>query len=385
MNPTERIFAALEGRTLDRVPTFCPFLDPWPVQQVLGKPLFSDTIVFLNPFSRFIFDRWGPSLKKSVSDPALEKTNLKQIEAACRIGLDSIWALYDIRNIVKDSKTFIVSPGFYYDIIQDGHGNLTYMYRGPAISSEKEFDEWPYLHNNDDLAHSCYLFFKKAMPLYGDKICVMGEVSGGIQEVLFHLLGFEKFSLFIRKEPRFIQRLIDFFEEYKMKGYMAMMDAGVKVIMTGDDFAFKSGPMINPRIVDELFGPPYTRLTRAVHDRGGKILLHSCGDNTMLFDHFIKWGFDGGHAYENTSNVDIYREKEIHGDRFSIVGGPGVDYLLTERSTAAEVVDATRYMIDRLAQGGRFILSPVHAHGEMDMSKVRVMIETAREYGLGKS
>ena len=80
--------------------------------------------------------------------------------------------------------------------------------------------------------------------------------------------------------PEFIKRFVAYNEEYIMKTTMAMMDAGIKVILNGDDFSYKTGPVMNPNVVDELFGPPYTKLTKAVHDRGGKILIHSCGDNT---------------------------------------------------------------------------------------------------------
>ena len=160
-----------------------------------------------------------------------------------------------------------------------------------------------------------------------------------------------------------------------------MMDAGTKVILNGDDFSYKTGPVMNPNILDELFGPPYTRLTKAVHDRGGKILIHSCGDNTKIFDLFIKWGFDGGHAYENTSNVDIAYEKKVHGDKFTIVGGVGIDYILTERSKPEEVEDEVQRLIKICAPGGRFIIGSVHDHPDIDVEKLRVMIEATKNYG----
>jgi hypothetical protein len=95
---------------------------------------------------------------------------------------------------------------------------------------------------------------------------------------------------------------------------------GVRVIFDSDDFAFKTGPMMNPKLADELFGPSYRRITKAVHDRGGRILLHSCGDNTKMFDSFIEWGFDGGHAYEKPPIG--HRHEKRPGDRF-VVGGVG--------------------------------------------------------------
>jgi uroporphyrinogen decarboxylase len=162
---------------------------------------------------------------------------------------------------------------------------------------------------------------------------------------------------------------------------MAMMDAGIKVVLQTDDYAFKSGPILNPRMIDEIFGPSYERIIRAVHQRGGKFVLHSCGDNTLVFDTFIKWGADGLHAYEPTSNVDIYREKELHGSKVTMIGGVGVDYLLTDQSRDEEIEDEVRKLIERLAPGGRFLLGPAHSLSSIPAEKLRVLINAAHTYG----
>ena len=159
------------------------------------------------------------------------------------------------------------------------------------------------------------------------------------------------------------------------------MDAGVDMIIQTDDFAYKSGPMINPKLIDKVFGPSYKRLIKAVHDRNGKFILHSCGDNTLLMDTFIEWGVDGLHAYENTSNVDIYKEKDIHGDQVTIVGGVGVDYLLTDRSRDEEVVAEVKKLIHALAPGGRFIIGPVHSLSSIPARKMKIMLDAVETYG----
>jgi uroporphyrinogen decarboxylase len=226
-----------------------------------------------------------------------------------------------------------------------------------------------------------YLFFKDAMAKFGDKICIIGEVSRGNFEIILQMVGFQALPVLLKKNRAYIQKLIKYNEEYTMKTQMAIMDAGVKVLLKGDDMAYKTGPILNPKLIDELFGDFYTKYTKAVHDRGGRVMIHSCGDNTKLFDYFIKWGFDGGHAYENTSKVDIFREKEIHGDVFTIVGGVGIDYLLTPRSKPEEVEEKVIELIKRCGPGGRFLIGPIHDHPDMDMEKVRVMIEAAQRYG----
>ena len=79
--------------------------------------------------------------------------------------------------------------------------------------------------------------------------------------------------------------------------------------------------------------------------------------------------------------MDIAHEKRVHGDRFTIVGGVGIDYILTTRSTPDEVRAETRRLIKLCGPGGRFIIGPVHDHPDMDVSKIKVMFETVWEEG----
>jgi uroporphyrinogen decarboxylase len=385
MGPTERIIAVLDGKPVDRVPILSVILDSHPIQQILGKPLIPDAYTTFNPAVKFMLNKWPwfrNRINTSIRPAMTDKITAQGIKVAHMMDFDAIWAIYTTPWFkLQDSKTLIDVWGSYNDLTEDGHNNTYFMYRGPAITSPEAFDAWPHFPDADEVAHSCYTFFKKAFQKYGDSICIMGDVWCGVQEMLLHSVGFEKMSILTRKNPDFIQKFIAFFEKHLMKTAMAMMDAGTKVILQGDDFAFKTGPMLNPKMADAFFGDFYTRYTKAVHDRGGKILIHSCGDNTKMFDYFIKWGFDGGHAYEPTSNVNIAYEKKTHGDRFTIVGGIGIDYTLTERSKPEEVVASTKEVIRTCAPGGRFILAPTHTHPDIDMSKVKIMIETAHKYG----
>ena len=381
MDPTERVVCAIDGKEPDRVPTFSYYLDSYPVSQVLGSTFLTKSSLLLNPVSAFIYNRWGRRLKRLFLDPVADVMWEKSIQAAVVLGFDSVVGLFERTFMIWDATTFARVTGSLYDIVDDGHGHTWYMYKGPAFKTPEDFENWPYFPDIDTLSHQTYKFFKRMVKRFGDDICILGQAAFGIHETMLWSLGYTGLPVFIRKHPETIRRFIAFLEELIMKTNMAMMDAGLQVLFNGDDMAFKTGPLMNPKTFDEMFGPSYTRITKAVHDRGGRVLLHSCGDNTQMFDYFIKWGFDGGHAYENTSNVDIEYEKKTHGDRFTIVGGVGVDYILTERSTPQEVVDETKRLLRICGPGGRFLLGPVHDHPDMDMEKVRIMLEAAWEYG----
>ncbi len=379
MNPTERIIAAIDGMELERVPTLSVILDDHPLNQVLGFPLIKTWDLLSIPAVRFILDKWGMKLGGFFVNP--KDILFRSIQAAIESGFDACWGYLETAFEILDSKTLLEVWGIHHDIINDGHGNAYYMYREPLITSPKAYDTWPYFPNADDWAHTSYKCFSKAQKKFGDKICICGEVSTDYYDSIQTSMGFDKIALYIRKDPDLIRRYLARLEEVAIKCTMAMMDAGIKVILKGDDHGFKTGPQMNPKVFDEIFGPAHTRICRLVHDRGGRILIHSCGDNTKMFDYFIKWGYDGGHAFETTSNVDIPYEKKTHEDRFTIVGGMGIDYHLTRRSTPEEVVERTKELIRVCAPGGRFLLAPVHSHPDIDMTKVKIMLDTVREYG----
>jgi hypothetical protein len=380
MTPTEHIIRTLEGKPVDRVPVLCVGMEDRTSQEVLGKPLIPASFFANNPVINWLMDR-GWRVNDRLLRRVLGDVFLSRIGAGIKLGFDAIWVISGSENVVIDSKTIASMNGMIHTLIEDGFGNADYVYKGPALTSRQAFEEWPHFATPAEFGERTYRFFIKAVKQSGDEICILGSSACGIHESLLGAIGFERTPLWMRKEKDLIKRYIDWNASIGMAGAMAMMDAGIKVVLQGDDFAHKTGPTFNPRLSDELFGPHYKRLTKAVHDRGGKIILHSCGDNTLLFDMFISWGFDGCHAYEPTSNVDIFKEKQLHGDKITIIGNVGVDYLLTERSKDEEVIDEVKRLIDRLAPGGRFILSPAHSLSSVPAHKLKVMIDTAREYG----
>ncbi|MBW1641464.1 MAG: hypothetical protein JRJ76_01370 [Deltaproteobacteria bacterium] len=382
MNPNKRIINTFEGKPVDRVPTFCAMVEDRTFNEVLGSPPVSQEKMLTNPLTRFVLDRWGKKVSKNLFQTELNRAFEKRIKAQVELGFDSLWAILDETFTVTDHQTMVRFSGSVYKIEPDGYGNMTYMYSGPGIKTREDFESWPYWPNADDLAHNSYTFFKKMVTKYGDRSCLFGQASAyGIHESLLWAVGFEKMPIWIMKEKDLVKRYIETCEEICFKTNMAMIDAGIPVIIQTDDLAFKSGPLMNPKLIDELFGPSYQRIIKAVHDRGVKYVFHSCGDNTLLFDTIIKWGVDGMHAYETTSNVDIYREKEIHGDQATIIGGVGVDYLLTDRSTDEEIVKEVKRLIKSLGPGGRFIIAPVHSLSSIPAQKLRVMLQAVYEYG----
>jgi uroporphyrinogen-III decarboxylase len=382
MNAIERIRRTFEGKTVDRVPTFSAGMEDRTYNDVLGQSLITQKMMIRNPVTQFTMNKWGPPLTKPVFQRFINQGLVKRIKAAAKLGFDATWGTYDESFVFKDGKTMVRFTGAIFNIYDDGHGNTSYQYRGPGITSRQEFEEWPYWPDIDAVAHRAYKFYRKMMRKYGDKMYIFGQASAyGMHESMLWALGVQRMAIWMVTEKDLVQEYIRKGEELLLKTAMAMMDAGIDVIMHSDDFAFKSGPFFNPKQIEAFFGPSYKRVIKAVHDRGGKFVLHSCGDNTLLFDMFLQWGVDGLHAYEPTSNVDIVNEKKIRGDKTVIIGGMGIDYMLTDRSTDEDVVEEVKRLIQKLAPGGKFILAPTHSMSSVPGEKLKVMIDAVKEFG----
>lgn len=382
MDVNERVIRTLDGQMPDRVPVFSAGMEDRTVNDVLGKPLITQKMFMRNPITAYILDKWGPGMTKPVVQPLLNSNYNKRIKAAVKLGFDATWALYDATFIMLDSNSMVRFSGSVYHLYDDGHSNVSYQYYKPGITSREDYIKWPYWVDPDELAHNAYKFYRTMMRKYGDKICFFGQASGyGIFESLMWAVGLQRLPLWLRREKDLVDDYIRRMEEYCIKTAVAMLDAGVKVIIQSDDFSHKTGPILNPKLIDELLGPSYRKLIETVHGQGGRLVFHSCGDNTLLFDTFIDWGVDGLHAYEPTSTVDIFGEKKRHGQQTVMIGGIDIDYILSERSRDDEVVEHVKKMIGALGAGGRYIIAPAHSMSSIPAHKLKVMIDAAHEYG----
>ncbi len=161
MDPTQRVISAIDGKEIDRVPTFSYYLDYWPVQQVLGKEKFGSAALMMNPVTRFVMDRWGKRMSGLLLYPIMDVMMEKSVRAAVTLGFDSVVGLFERMLMLWDGTKMARVTGSFYDIVNDGHGNAWYMYRGPGFRSPKDYYDWPHFPDLDDLAHETHGFFKR--------------------------------------------------------------------------------------------------------------------------------------------------------------------------------------------------------------------------------
>ncbi len=338
-------------------------------------------MLFSNRYTRRAIDRLAPWINKSgVMDAEMDRFSYDRTAAAVRMGYDAAWVMHVPIWRFRDSHSAVDIYGREYDVAFDGHGNLaTPMYKRGLI---RDVDDWLAWDKTDLLrlperAHRAFARIQKDL---GSDIFIFGAFLYGLFENSWQPMGFERFALALRREPDFVRRVIKFYEDHFCMMLHAWAAAGLPGAIYTDDMAFRSGPMVNPRMMEKFYGPSLRRITDTAHGLGMKIVIHSCGNVYRLLEWFADCGFDGVHALEPTAGIELAKVKEMVGERLCLVGNVDITHILVDASRE-EVFEAVRTSIEAAGKGGGYIVAPTNSHEAMSLDRLRWMLEAVRQHG----
>ncbi|NOX65955.1 MAG: hypothetical protein GXO85_09205 [Chlorobi bacterium] len=114
-----------------------------------------------------------------------------------------------------------------------------------------------------------------------------------IFEKLHALRPLDELLMDILTEEPALLKFIDRLAEYWLEEIHRMLDAGVDVIMFGDDWGTQNNHIIAPELFQSIFKPHYKRLMEPIHKAGKKVFFHICGFLGSTFDDLIDLNIDG--------------------------------------------------------------------------------------------
>ncbi|NPV59460.1 MAG: hypothetical protein HPY75_07330 [Actinobacteria bacterium] len=377
----KRVLDALELREPDRVPVMDLMNEFSTSNAILGKKS--------NPLGRLLQDeRTSRIMDRLLALPGSARLTDRELErfthlgaaAAVRMDYDAAWlSCFPVLRF-RDSRVMNDIFGRLCDVSVDAAGNLANpIYREGLIKTPADWDAWP-KRDIFRLPEKVNRVFHEVQAEFGDRLFIFAFANYGLFENTWQPMGFERFAVAARKEKGFLRRVIRFYADLHCMLMEAVADAGVPGFVHTDDLAYKSGPMLSPRLIEELFGDHYRRITETAHGLGLKIIMHSCGNTTSLLENFVSWGFDALHPLEPTAGVDLASVKREVGDRVCLIGNLDITHILVD-ATREEVFDAVRQAIRAAGEGGGFILAPDHSHPDISVERLRWMVEAAHEYG----
>ncbi|MFI5342308.1 MAG: uroporphyrinogen decarboxylase family protein [Candidatus Methylomirabilales bacterium] len=193
------------------------------------------------------------------------------------------------------------------------------------------------------------------------------------------LRGMAQFLMDMIENPDLVHELIELTLAHDIRATERVIQAGVDVVIFGDDYADKNSSLMSPRHFKEFILPGLKRCVDAAHQAGAYVIKHTDGNIMPILDMIVETGIDGLNPIEPVAGMDIGLLKQRYGKRVALIGNIDCGYLLSQ-ATAEEVRRITRETIRIAAPGGGYCLSSSNSiHSSVRPENFMAMIEAWRE------
>lgn len=322
MNSRERILAALALKQPDRV-----------------------------PFADYAED----SIRKKI----MGRENFSAVEFAKTIGFDAI-------NLDQD----YTAPVFCRKQIINGR---EYLLDG-MIKTDRDLDLMVF---PDPMDESFYDPAKRFIEENKSAdLAVYANCRFGISGVLYSM-GLEGLSFALYENPALIDKILDRYVEWNCIMVERLNQTGIDFILSYDNIAYNSGPMVSPQVFREVFLPKIKQV-----DQVCKLpwVTHICGNIMPIIEDVLAMGVSGIHPLE-PGCMDLKKVKEQYGHRVCLWGNIDLNYTLT-RGTVEEVETEVKQKIGEAGRNGGYIMgSGCDLPEYCKVDNIWAMAKAVKDYG----
>jgi uroporphyrinogen decarboxylase len=336
MNGRERMMLALQRREPDRAPVFEIAVDPRVIDGIVP----------------------GGDLPAFVEE----------------LDLDAICAGPYYARQQLDASTYRDEWGTIYGVAAEMSG-------GPLDGPIHSMADLPAYHPPDPLAGGRM----GALPEYvrrfkGQRAIVWHQREAFMTTAL--LSGLQRFLEMMYDDPDLVQRMVDMVVDVHVALARRAVRAGADIVSLGDDYAWRTGPLMSPAQFRRFFLPGITRVVRAVHEEGALCFKHCDGNIWALMDAFIEAGFDGINPLEPIAGMDLGEVKRRYGSQVCLLGNVDCGYVLSEAPLEEVQAVVKKCLRDGGPGGGYVLVSSNSLHSSVRPENYRAMVETAHRYGV---
>lgn len=127
-----------------------------------------------------------------------------------------------------------------------------------------------------------------------------------------------------------------------------------------EDMGFKEKPFMSPAMYRELIQPAHKRTIDWVHQRGLKVILHSCGMVESLLPGMIEAGIDMLQAMEVKAGMDVVRLNKLYGEKIGFFGNIDIREIISNDRARIDA-ELKKKILPLIKTGTPYILSSDHS------------------------
>jgi uroporphyrinogen-III decarboxylase len=190
----------------------------------------------------------------------------------------------------------------------------------------------------------------------------------------------------VRKNPGILRDICQKFEKVSLLTEQGAIEAGFKILATGDDLGQKGRTLISPSVYEEFFYPALKSRCDLAHKHDTVIFMHSCGFIEELLDLMMRAGLDGIQSLEYPAGNDLARIRSKVRDKMCLISGLDTSRILTfgspdevEAHVKSQIIKAT--VLDGDIMEGGYI--PGGSHDLLDTPLINIdrAVQSIAKYG----
>ena len=353
MNAPERVLTTIEHKEPDRVPAF--------------ESAFTNNTI----------------MKHYGVDPRTSGGYKGAYAFSAKVGIDLVLTAVSLfpRKFLKGRKGFIDEYGrlMKFEAYKDGTQILTY--HGGHFKNFEDYESWEQPDPNLKARLTQFLSGRKIQKEMNDEVFSIPS-TGALMECTWEGFGIETFSRIVGNEKQ-IKRIFDDRGSFTLELVKILAENDAQIVLLWDDYGFKNGLFMNPRLYRKYIFPWIKKICDAAHNQDCKILLHSDGDLMEIFSDIVNSGVDAINPIESTTankDYDIFELNKKYGDRITFIGN--LSPIMLAIGEISEIEDYAKKLIRELAPGGGYIFSSGHSiNPAVTVDRFEAMQNIRRKYG----
>ncbi len=315
MLPKERVIAALEFRTPDRIPVGETGVDYTITEQALGRPtLYRAKWKEYTALWEGRRDEYVESCKRDIVDlaRAFDHDVVPVFLVPPRGQLPpqpEFIAPYQWR--MPDGRVFAYSPQ------SEGH---QFLLSNPDVTLD-ELEEIPAVFDESQLE-----LVRHVVKEMGGTHFILGRPGDGIFPLMRYTMEYLLTAMIER--PEVVERIIEIETKYCIAVMEVLLDAGCDGVLPTSDVASNQGTFMSPAMFRRFLFPWLKAECDAVHRKGGYLIKHTDGNIWEILDMMIEAGVDGWQGIQPRIGMTLPALQERYGGRLCFWGGVDVDTLV---------------------------------------------------------
>ena len=376
MNSRERLLAALNHKTPDRVPI-----------DLGGTPTSTISISANESLNSHL----GIQSEIRVMSPIF-LTAYPNDEIVRRFGVDvkmvTANAPANFKLQISPSGRIVDEWGIVYQKHEEAQTHFVVENESPLhrVSSRDEIEKYPW---PDPADPSRYRGLKEVAKGYREEgFGVVVNTPIMVMTVTQWLRGLEQFMFDTALNPSLLEYLMDKVLEILLEMTRLLLEEVnpyTDVLVIGDDLSHQGGLMYSPEMYRKLFKPRHRAIVQFLKKHGGeaKILYHCCEAAKQLLSELVDIGIDAYNPVQVSAAGmnDTRKLKKTFGKDLTFWGGIDTQRVMPF-GKPEDVRKEVKRRIEDLGPDGGFVLGTVHnLRPEVTPENICALFEAALEFG----